>query len=111
MALAVDGWLLLWGGGLMLLGVLIWWRTARYDLKDAALESAWQVARGKRTAQNPTAIEVKLNQIKAEATLAGKTRRAAVTVIGHFLAQALGLIAMIVTLSGAGLLAIGLFWK
>ena len=48
------------GGIFILLGPLMLWRTSRYDLKGALINSVWQLARGKRSADNPTAIEAKL---------------------------------------------------
>ena len=75
-----------------MLAILIMWRTSRYDLKGAAFDSAWQVARGKRTAENPTEIEKRLGEITSEASVTGKATRAAGTVIGHFAAQVLGVV-------------------
>jgi hypothetical protein len=98
------------GGILILLGILILWRTSRYDLKGAVMDSVWQLARGKRTAANPTAIEAKLREIQAEGTITGKAKRAAGQVIGHFVAQALGVVALVAIGLGAILVALGLFW-
>lgn len=102
------GWFL-WGGGFALVGALILWATSSWDLRGAALESAWQMARGKRTAKTPTAIEEKLNAIRGEATAFGKARRASTTVIRHFLAQALGLVALVSILIGAILIGVGFY--
>jgi hypothetical protein len=110
MTLSTNGWLAIWGGGLVLTAILTWWRTARYDIKGAAVDSAWQVARGKRTADNPTAIEMMANEIGAEATVVGKAKRTAFTVAGHFLAQALSLVALILLLIGIVLLGLAWFW-
>ena len=60
-------WLMASGAALILIGVLIRWKTARYDLKDAAIDSAWTLARGRRTAENPTALEAKFNEIRVAA--------------------------------------------
>jgi hypothetical protein len=61
--------LLIAGGAvLILIGVFLRWRTARYDLKDAAINSAWTLIRRKRSADNPTAIEAKFNDITAAPT-------------------------------------------
>ncbi len=60
---------MIWGAGLALLGMFIMWRVSRYDLAGAAFDSAfWQVARGKRTAETPTALEEKYNEIAREAS-------------------------------------------
>ncbi len=110
MQLGTNGWLAIWGGGLVLTAILIWWRTARYDIKGAAVESVWQLARGRRTAENPTAIEVMANDIGAEATHLGKAKRTAFTVAGHFIAQALSFVALIMLLAGIVLLGVAWFW-
>jgi hypothetical protein len=110
MAVGASTGPLLAGGILILLGILILWRTSRYDLKGALMDSVWQIARRKRSADNPTAIEAKLREIQAEATLTGKARRVAKQVIGHYLAQALGIVALVVIGFGAILVAVGLFW-
>jgi hypothetical protein len=102
--------LLIPGGLLILLGILILWRTSRYDLKGALMDSIWHLARGKRTSDNPTAIEAKVREIRAEPTFTGKAERAAKQVVGHFLAQALGVVALAAIGFGAILVALGLFW-
>ncbi len=103
----------LFGAGLALavIGIAIWWRTSRYDLKGVAIDSAWHVARGKRTAENPTEIESRLRDIAAAPTVLGKAGRAAGTVVGHFVAQVLGVVALILVLGGALLAAAGIWWR
>ncbi len=110
MTLGSNGWLAIWGGGLVLTAVLIWWRTARYDIKGAAVDSVWQIARGKRTADNPTAIEIMANEIGAEPTQLSRTKRAAATVAAHFMAQVLSMVALVMLLIGAVLLGLAWFW-
>jgi hypothetical protein len=110
MELGTNGWLAIWGGGLVLTAVLIWWRTGRYDIKGAAVESVWQYARGKRTADNPTAIEMMAHEIGAEPTHLGKAKRTAFTVAGHFIAQALSVVALVLLLVGIVLLCFAWFW-
>ena len=109
--LGTSDWMMIWGAGVALVAILIMWRVSRYDLAGAAMDSAWQVARGKRTADNPTALEEKLSEIAGEASVTGKARRAAGTVIGHFAAKVASLIAMLMLLAGAALIAIGYFWR
>lgn len=103
----------LFGTGLALvaIGVAIWWRTSRYDLKGVAIDSAWHLARGKRTAESPTEIETRLRDIAAAPTVAGKAGRAAGTVIGHFVAQVLSVVALVLVLGGGVLAAIGIWWR
>jgi hypothetical protein len=110
MNLGTNGWLAVWGGGLVLTALLIWWRTARYDIKGAAVDSVWQIARGRRTAENPTAIEVMANDIGAETTHLGKAKRTAFTVAAHFIAQALSVVALFMLPIGAVLLGLAWFW-
>jgi hypothetical protein len=104
-------WMMIWGAGIALLAVVIMWRISRYDLAGAAFDSAWQVARGKRSAENPTALEEKYNEIARETSVTGKARRAASTVIGHFAAKAANLLAMIMLLVGAVLIGLGYHWR
>lgn len=103
--------LIVWGGGLVLVAALIMWRISSYDLAGAAFDSAWQVARGKRTAENPTVIEQKMRDINAAATATGKAKRAVGTVLGHFVAKVLGTAAMLMLAVGLALLAAGIFWR
>jgi hypothetical protein len=109
--LGTNEWMMIWGGGLALLAFFIMWRVSRYDLAGAAFDSAWQVATGQRSAENPTALEQKLRDINAGASTTGKAKRAAGTVIGHFAAKVANFIAIILLLIGAGLIAAGYFWR
>jgi hypothetical protein len=95
MSLSWTAWTMIAGGGFVLLGVFILWRTSDWDLKGAALESAWTVLRRNRTPANPTALEKRLREITAQATLPRRARRTAVTVGRHFAAQAVGLAALV----------------
>jgi hypothetical protein len=100
-------WLILLGAAAILIGILVWRWTARHDLKDAAIDSAWTLLRGKRTAENPTAIEAKLRDIQASPTLAGKATRTAGTVLAHVLAQAMGVASLVLILAGIALVVAG----
>jgi hypothetical protein len=100
-------WLMLTGAVLVLVGILTRRWASRYDLKDAALDSAWTVLRGRRTAGNPTAIEAKLQDIQSQPTWTGKATKAAGTGVAHVLAQvgqvgAVGLILVGLALVAAG---------
>jgi len=106
-----NAWLILAGVILVLLGVLIRWRTARYDLEGAAIDSAWTLARGRRTAVNPTALEAKLRDIQAQATWKGKAGKAAGTVAGHFFAQASAVVAIVMIVGGVLLALVGMLWR
>lgn len=76
---------------------------ARYDFKGMLFSSAWQVARGKRTAETPTDIEQRLGEITSAKTHLGKARRLGTNVVGHFLASVLGLIGLLCILGGLAL--------
>ena len=108
---SANYWLIGCGGALILLGVLIRWRTARYDLEDAAFDSAWTLLRGRRTAENPTALEVKFDEIRSRPTWTGKAAKAAGTAAGHFIAKALAVVALVAMLVGAALILVGIFWR
>jgi hypothetical protein len=111
MGLSTNAWLMLAGAGLILLGVLIRWRTSQYDLKDAAIDSAWTLARRKRTAENPTALEAKYREISSQPTWSGRAKRTATTVAGHFIAQALGVVSLMLMLAGLVLAIDGYVWR
>ncbi|KAB2919617.1 MAG: hypothetical protein F9K29_04685 [Hyphomicrobiaceae bacterium] len=109
--MGISAWMMLSGALLVVVGALIRWKVSSYDLKDAAIDSAWTLARGKRTAENPTALETKLNEIASQPTWTGKATKTAGTVAGHFAAQVLGVVALFMMLAGAVLAVAGYFWK
>lgn len=110
MDLSWNEWLMLAGGIIAALGVIILWTTGKHDLKGAAIDSVWQTARGRRTADNPTALDMKWNAIRNEASVTGKARRTIFTVIAHFLAQLLAVAATIMVLVGIVMLGLGYYW-
>ena len=109
--MTTQGWLVLSGVLLIVLGAVIRWRSARYDLKDAAIDSAWTLARGKRSSENPTALESKFNEIRNQATWTGRATKAAGTAAGHFASQVLAVVALVMALAGLALIAFGYFWR
>ncbi len=109
-ALMSNLWMFVAGAVLFVLGWLLYRRTSRYDLKGAAIDSAMDVARGRRSAGNPTEIERRLQDIASRKTSAGKVTAAASTVVGHFAAQFFGVAAILMMLAGAALIALGVFW-
>ncbi|HEX5957428.1 MAG TPA: hypothetical protein VFY92_02080 [Hyphomicrobiaceae bacterium] len=104
-------WVMFTGAVLVLVGILIKRWAGRYDLKDAAIDSAWTLLRGKRSADNPTAIEGKLQEIASQPTWTGKATRTASTAAGHFLAQIGQTVALILMLAGLVLAAGGYLWR
>jgi hypothetical protein len=100
-------WLMLAGAVLVLIGILTRRWASRYDLKDAALDSAWTLLRGRRTAENPTAIEARLGDIQAQQTWTGKAAKAAGTGVAHMLAQVGQVAAIGLMLLGLVLVAVG----
>lgn len=101
----------IWGLILLACGFFLRWRTARYDLKDKAFSSAFQAVRGRRTNDNPTALEQELREITAQATLTAKATTAAGKVAGHFVAQVAGIAGLIGMLLGLALLLYGIFGR
>jgi hypothetical protein len=99
------------GAVAVLVGILIRRWASRYDLKDAAMDSAWTLLRGKRTADNPTAIEAKLKDIKSQPTWTGKATKTAGTAVGHLLAQVGQVAAMVLLLAGLAMLGAGYIWR
>jgi hypothetical protein len=57
--------------------------------QGSSVVAAGTLARGKRTAENPTALEAKYRDIQNQPTWTGKATRTAGTVAGHFIAQVL----------------------
>ena len=111
MSFVAEHGLLIGGAVLLVLGFLLWRRMSHYDLQGAAIDSAWQLARGRRSAENPTPIEAKLRDIGSAATMTGKATRAAGTVIGHFVAQVMSIVALVMILAGLLLAAAGIWWR
>jgi hypothetical protein len=109
--MTAQTWTLLAGAALVLIGILIRWRIARHDLKDAAIESAWTLARGKRTAENPTALEAKFHEIRDQATWGGRARKTAGTVAGHFIAQVMTVVSLVMVLGGVVLIGAAFIWR
>ncbi|HEU4378348.1 MAG TPA: hypothetical protein VFR73_07210 [Hyphomicrobiaceae bacterium] len=109
--LTTSTWLMLAGAILVLLGFAMRWKVSAYDLKDAAIDSAWTLARGRRTANNPTALEVKYRDIQNQPTWTGRATKTAGTVAGHFIAQVLGVAALIMMLAGLALGVAGFLWR
>ena len=104
-------WLGVSGGVLILVGLLLRWRTGRYDLKDELIDSAWQVARGKRSAENPTAVEERLKDLAAQPGTTGKLRSAGGAILGHFLSQVFAVVALIMMLAGVVMIGLEFYWR
>lgn len=104
-------WLMLVGAGVVLIGILIRRWAARYDLKDAALDSAWTRLRGKRTAENPTVIEARLRDVQSQPTWTGKATMAAGAGLAHALAQVGQVAAIVLVLLGLGVVGAGFIWR
>src|SRR5688572_1459241 len=104
-------WLMLAGAVAVLMGMLIRRWAGRYDLKDAAMDSAWTLLRGKRTADSPTASEAKLRDIQSQPTWTGKATKTAGTAVGHLLAQIGQTLALVLLLGGVVLVGAGFFWR
>lgn len=111
MELTANHWMMIAGAVLFAIGWLMRSWASKRDLKDAAIDSAWTTIRGRRTADNPTALEAKIQEIGSAKTVAGKATRAAGTVAGHFVAQAVGLVGLLGLLLGLALVAAGIWWR
>jgi hypothetical protein len=109
--LSSNAWLVVAGAAFIVVGLFLRRWSARHDLKDAAIDSAWSIARGRRTADNPTAIEAKFRDIQAQTTWTGKATRTAGTALAHVLAQVAAVAALILILVGLALAAAGSFWR
>lgn len=103
--------LILGGSILSAAGLLMMWWAGRYDLRGAAWASLSDVVLRRRARDNPSALERKWQEIAREATTGGKARRFATTVLGHFIAQAIGAGATILVATGGAIAAFGLFFR
>jgi hypothetical protein len=79
---AASTWLML-SGAMLVRSARSPLEVSAYDLKEAAIDSAWTLARGKRTADNPTALEAKYRDIQSQPCWTGKATKTAGTVAGH----------------------------
>lgn len=109
--LGSNAWMVIAGAGLLVVGLLLRRWSGRHDLKDAAIDSAWSIALGRRTGDNPTAIEAKLRDIQSQPTWTGKATKTASTAAAHVLAQVTGVAALVLILAGLALGAAGVFWR
>jgi hypothetical protein len=110
-SIAHPTWLVV---GLILLGLGFWlWRwSARHaiDLKAAALDAAWQGARGGKLAI-PADLQSKYDAIAAEKGNVRRAAKAGGTVVRHLLARIAGLAGLISMVGGLGLAAAGIWWS
>jgi hypothetical protein len=88
------------GTVLIVIGYLLRQVASHYDIKEILLCSAWQLARGKRTAETRTDIEERLSEITSAPTHLGKARRLGSNVVGHVVAPVLGLIGLLFIAGG-----------
>ena len=108
--MSVQTWLMLAGAALVLFGALLRWRVSHYDLKDAAINSAWTLARGKRSAENPTALEAKYREINPSRPGAGVPRRRQAPSPAIY-AQVLGVVSLVMMLAGLAAMLAGWLWR
>lgn len=80
------------------------------DLIGMLKDSMWQLIRGKRRNGQLTDIEERMAEISSAPTTGGKIRRATGSVIGHLLSATVGLIGLVLILTGFVLAAAGYFY-
>lgn len=98
------------GAAIALIGLFVIGRMLRHDLVDAAVASTYQVARGKRSAGNPTPLDEKLREINAGSTTADKAVIATELVVKHLAAQAAYVVGTVLLVIGALVVAAGMNW-
>lgn len=103
--------LLIAGAVVFLIGLLLRRFASRYDFSGMAMDSAIQFARGKRTTENPTDIEKRLNEINSASSTLGKARRVGGNVAGYFVAPILKIVALISLLGGLALMVAAYFLR
>ncbi len=103
--------ILLASGVLLLVvgGLLLRW-AGRHDLKGMAVDAAWQVARN-RSFNVTTDLGARIGELRADASHAGRAKRAAGMAVRHVAAQAASIAGVAAMLIGVALIAVALFWK
>jgi len=109
--LSTNAWLIVAAAVCLVVGILLRRWSAPRDLKGAAIDAAWSIALGRRTADNPTAIEAKLRDIRAQPTWTGTAARTAGTAIAHLLAQVAAVAGLVLMVAGLVLAAAGFLWR
>jgi hypothetical protein len=90
--------------------LLIRW-SGRHDIKGLAIDAAWTAAKSRgKTAMTPE-IQARLDALKADASMVGRTRQVAGMAVRHFLSQIAGIASLVAIAAGVGLLAAGIWWK
>ncbi len=103
--------LLISGAILIGIGLMLQNYASRYDFLGMLLSSIWQIIRGKRSAERPTEIEGRLNEIASAGTVFGKARRVTGNVIGHFVGPIVGLVSLGFFLGGGALVLFAIFHR
>lgn len=113
MSMLSHPWLV--GGGLALLVLAFLLRrwAARHDLKDLAIDAAWQVAkaRGNIAAASDSEIGRRLQELSADSSNIGRATKVAGHAARHVMAKVVNLVALAATVIGVALLAAAYFWR
>ena len=99
------------GGVLVLLGILLYRWASRYDLKDLALDAAWQVAKNRGRLDVETDLGNRLKELEAEGSNVERAKMVAGHAARHVAAQAMNVAALICLAVGAILIAVAVWWK
>lgn len=103
-------YLLIAGGIALAIAWMLFKWSGRHDIKGLAVDAAWTAAKTRgRSAMTPE-IKVKLDALKADASVAGRTRQVAGMAARHFAAQVAAIAGAIALLAGLGLVAAALWW-
>ena len=98
------------GAALIVLGILLFRWSSRYDLKGLALDTAWQVAKNRGRVDTETDLGNRLKELQAE----GSNMRRAGMVAGHaarhVVAQVASIAALICLAAGAALIGLAWWW-
>ncbi len=97
-------------GVFILFGMLLRRWAGQSDLVGSLTDSAWQVARGKRSRGQLTDIEERIAGITSATTTGGKIRRATGSIIGHMLSATVALIGLFLILAGLAMAVAGYFY-
>ncbi len=103
--------LLVFGLIAVVIGLLMYRWAGRHDLKGAAIDAAWQVAKSRGKSAITPALQAELDAFKARPSTIDRTKQAAGLAARHFIAQAVSIISYVLILGGLVLSAIALLWK
>jgi hypothetical protein len=106
-------WMIVAGLALLVLGFFMKRWASRHDLKDLAVDAAWQVAKAKGdlTAAQSSDIGQRFKELADEQSNVGRAKKVAGHAVRHVVAQVLGIAGMTAMLVGVILIGLAFYWR